>query len=48
MFKIDAIKRGLQSVLSKHIFCILTWSEFELKICGTPKISVEDLKMSGN
>jgi E3 ubiquitin-protein ligase HECTD3 len=42
----DAIRRGLQSVLSKHIFSILTWSEFELRICGAPRISVEDLKMS--
>ncbi len=33
-------------MVSKHIFYILTWSEFELKICGTAQISVEDLKMS--
>ncbi len=46
--QIEAIKRGMLSVLSKHIFYILTWSEFELKICGAPKISVEDLKMSSN
>ncbi len=44
--QIEAIRKGLLSVLSKHIFYILTWSEFELKICGAPKISVEDLKMS--
>ena len=44
--QIDAIKRGLQSVLSKHIFSILVWSEFEFKICGAPKITVDDLKMS--
>ena len=41
-----AIKRGLQSVLSKHIYSILTSSEFEFKICGASKITVEDLKMS--
>ncbi len=45
-WKIDAIKKGLMSVVSKHMFYILTWSEFELKICGAPQISVEDLKMS--
>lgn len=44
--QLDAIKKGMLSVLSKHIFYILTWSEFELKICGAPKITVEDLKMS--
>lgn len=44
--QIDAIRKGLLSVLSKHIFYILTWTEFELKICGVPQISVEDLKMS--
>jgi E3 ubiquitin-protein ligase HECTD3 len=44
--QIDAIKRGLQSVLSKHIFYMLTWSEFEFKICGVSQISIEDLKMS--
>ena len=42
----EAIKRGMLSVLSNHIFYILTWSEFELKICGAPKITVEALKMS--
>ncbi len=44
--KIESIKRGLQSVISKHIISILIWSEFEFKICGGPKITVEDLKMS--
>jgi E3 ubiquitin-protein ligase HECTD3 len=44
--QIEALKRGLHFVLSKHIFSILIWSEFELKICGAPKITVEDLKMS--
>ncbi len=33
-------------MLSKHIFSILVWSEFEFKICGAPKITVDDLKMS--
>ncbi|CAF0837663.1 unnamed protein product [Brachionus calyciflorus] len=44
--QIEAIKRGLQSVLSKHIFSIMTWSEFEFKVCGAANITVEDLKMS--
>lgn len=44
--QINAIRKGLVSVVSKHIFYILTWSEFEFKICGAPQISVEDLKMS--
>jgi hypothetical protein len=46
--KINAIRHGLESVISKHVFTIMTWSEFELKICGVAKITVEDLKMSSN
>ena len=44
--QVDAVRRGLQAVVSKHVFYMLAWSEFELKICGEPKISLEDLKMS--
>jgi E3 ubiquitin-protein ligase HECTD3 len=43
---LEALKNGLESVVSKHILSIHTGFELEKKICGSPEISVEDLKMS--
>ena len=46
-FQIDAIKRGLLSVVPKAVLDLLTWQELEKRVCGNPDITVEALKRSG-
>jgi E3 ubiquitin-protein ligase HECTD3 len=43
---LEALKNGLESVVSRHILSLHTGFELEKKICGSPEISIEDLKMS--
>lgn len=44
--QLNALKNGLESVVSRHILSLHTGFELEKKICGSPEISIEDLKMS--
>eukprot|EP01065_Artemidia_motanka_P041975 TRINITY_DN5535_c0_g3_i1.p1 TRINITY_DN5535_c0_g3~~TRINITY_DN5535_c0_g3_i1.p1 ORF type:complete len:2316 (+),score=648.89 TRINITY_DN5535_c0_g3_i1:54-7001(+) len=42
--QIQAMRRGLCSVIPKHILYLLTWNELELKVCGKADFTVKDLK----
>lgn len=42
--QIHAIYRGLTKVVPVSLLELLTWQELELKVCGNPKISVDDLR----
>lgn len=44
--QIDALRRGFCKVVPSSVLQLLTWQELELKVCGSPKISVEKLKES--
>ncbi len=44
--QIDAVRRGLVSVIPTELLDLITWQELELKVCGNPEISVEALKKS--
>jgi hypothetical protein len=44
--QIAALKTGLESVVSRHVLSLMTWTEIEHRICGSPEITIEDLKMS--
>jgi E3 ubiquitin-protein ligase HECTD3 len=42
--QISAIRRGLTKVVPVSLLELLTWQELELKVCGNPKVNVEDLR----
>ena len=42
--QIDAIRKGLQQVLPQAVLELLTWQEFERRVCGDPEITLEALK----
>ena len=44
--QIDAIRDGLTKVVPAEVLRLLTWQELEIKVCGNPEISIEDLKRS--
>jgi E3 ubiquitin-protein ligase HECTD3 len=44
--QLEALKQGIESVVTKHVLTLLTWSELEFKVCGSPEITIDDLKMS--
>lgn len=44
--QLEALRQGIESVVTKHILTLLTWSELELKVCGSSEITIDDLKMS--
>ncbi|KAK2156588.1 hypothetical protein LSH36_209g02031 [Paralvinella palmiformis] len=46
--QIDAIKRGLLSVVPKAVLDLLTWQELEKRVCGNPDITIETLKRSAH
>ena len=41
--QIDAIRRGLLSVIPEAVLRLLTWQELERRVCGDPEISLESL-----
>ncbi len=43
--QIDAIQRGLRSIVPTHMLALFTWKELELKICGRPGVDIELLKV---
>ena len=42
--QINAIRRGLTKVVPVSLLGLLTWQELELKVCGNPKVNIEDLR----
>ncbi|KAL3933083.1 MAG: hypothetical protein SGPRY_000437 [Prymnesium sp.] len=40
----QAILRGLSTILPARLFSLYTHHEFELMVCGTPDINVDDLR----
>ena len=44
--QVDAIRRGFTKVVPSAVLQLLTWQELEVKVCGSPEISMEKLKAS--
>ncbi|CAB3977789.1 E3 ubiquitin- ligase HECTD3-like [Paramuricea clavata] len=42
--QVNAIRHGLAKVVPVSLLGLLTWQELELKVCGNPKVNVEDLR----
>lgn len=42
----DALRRGFCRVVPTSVLRLLTWQELEVKVCGSPEISVEKMKAS--
>eukprot|EP00794_Sanderia_malayensis_P004582 gene4582-5184_t len=42
--QVEALRFGLTAVVPKSIISCLTWRELERNICGSPEISINDLK----
>ncbi|KEG12676.1 ubiquitin-protein ligase [Trypanosoma grayi] len=42
--QLDKIREGLLSVVPETVLCLLTPSELELRVCGKPDYSVEELR----
>ena len=42
--QIEAIRQGLTKVVPADVLSLLTWQELELKVCGSPEITIEALK----
>lgn len=39
--QVEAIRRGLATVLPFPMLALLTWDELQLQVCGRPKFDVE-------
>lgn len=46
--QIDAIRRGLLSVVPQSALDLLNWEEVERRVCGAAEITMESLKSSSN
>ena len=44
--QINGLRRGFCKVVPSSVLRLLTWQELELKVCGSPEISVEKMKAS--
>lgn len=44
--QIKALRAGMCKVIPQDILSLLTWQELEVKVCGSPEISIEKLKSS--
>jgi len=42
--QVEAIRRGLISVIPARFLSLLTWKELELEVCGSPEIDIDLLK----
>ncbi|KAL9653011.1 hypothetical protein ABK040_015526 [Willaertia magna] len=42
--QLNALRKGLYSVITNRFFPLLTWQEFEKLVCGVPDLDVEKLK----
>ena len=42
--QVQAIQRGLLQVVPQAVLEMLTWHEFEKRVCGDPEISMEALR----
>ncbi len=44
--QIKAIQEGLVKVIPAEVLSLLTWQELEIRVCGNPELTVEDMKKS--
>ena len=44
--QVDALRKGFTKVVPPAVLRLLTWQEVEVKVCGSPEISIEKLKLS--
>lgn len=44
--QVDALRKGFCKVVPSDVLRLLTWQELEVKVCGSPEISIEKLKAS--
>lgn len=42
------MKEGFLSVVPEAVVNLMTWREIEIRVCGNPEISIEELRKSGN
>ncbi len=45
-FQVEVLREGLLSVVPQSVLQLFTVEELELRVCGSPKISIEELKKS--
>jgi len=44
--QVQAIRRGLTSIIPARFLSLLTWKELELEVCGSPEVDIDLLKQN--
>jgi len=44
--QVQALRRGLTSIIPARFLSLLTWKELELEVCGSPEIDIDLLKQN--
>lgn len=48
LIQVRAIREGFLSVVPEAALNLITWREIEIRICGNPEITIEELRKSGD